>query len=230
MQKAEFGTRCHDFAQKTVSFLKNTSGCTAVVFTWYENHKTKPPHVQAGADERMITEYYDRYHGADPLRAELLIQSSSCFETLSNAKTTHDQYLLEEYQPFLHKYNIHEEMDLIFWAGGTAVASAALLQQEDGHRLNPPYLREVYNYLQYTFSILPAVRLLNLNSELELRYKLTPKERAVAELMVAGEPNKAIASRLDMELPTAKTHVLHIFQKLQVESRAKAIALLSGVQ
>ncbi|MNL65967.1 transcriptional regulator NarL [compost metagenome] len=96
--------------------------------------------------------------------------------------------------------------------------------------MNPPYLSEVYNYLQYTFSILPAVRLLNLNSELELRYKLTPKERAVAELMVAGEPNKAIASRLDMELPTAKTHVLHIFQKLQVESRAKAIALLSGVQ
>lgn len=230
MQNVELGTRCRDFAQNTVSFLKNTSGCTAVVFTWYETHKTKPPHVQAGADERMITEYYDRYHNADPLRAELLIRSSSSFETLSDAKKAHDQYLLEEYQPFLHKYNIHEEMDLIFRAGGTVVASAALLQQENGWKLNSPYIRETCNYLQYTFSILPAVRLLNLNSDLELRYKLTPKERAVAELMLAGEPNKTIASQLDMELPTAKTHILHIFQKLQVTSRAKAVALLSGAQ
>lgn len=230
MQSVELGVRCRDFAQNTVSFLKNTSGCTAVVLTWYEADKTKPPHVQAGADERMITEYYDRYHSADPLRAELLIQSSNCFETLSDAKKAHDQYLLEEYQPFLHKYNIHEEMDLIFRVGGTAVASVALLLQENGGRLNPPYIREAYNYLQYTFSIQPAVRLLNLNNHLELRYKLTPKERAVAELMLAGEPNKTIASQLDMELPTAKTHILHIFQKLQVTSRAKAIALLNDAQ
>ena len=53
---------------------------------------------------------------------------------------------------------------------------------------------------------------------------------AVAELMMAGESNKTIASKLDMELPTAKTHVTHIFQKLHVESRGKAISLITGIK
>ncbi|WP_368044452.1 helix-turn-helix transcriptional regulator [Pseudomonas putida] len=104
------------------------------------------------------------------------------------------------------------------------------MQDEKTESLRNGDLQEAHRYLQYTFSILPAVRLIELNTELESRYKLTPKERAVAELLLAGESNKSIAALLGMELPTTKTHVLHIFEKLQVESRAKVISLLAGIR
>ncbi|MNL53915.1 putative HTH-type transcriptional regulator [compost metagenome] len=123
-------------------------------------------------------------------------------------------------------------MDLLFCAGGIPVASAALLHQESSRekKMGACDLKEVHKYLQYAFSILPSVRLINMNAELEARYKLTPKERAVVELIVSGESNKSIAARLGMELPTTKTHVLHIFEKLEVDSRGKVISLLMGVR
>ena len=232
MHNAELSTRCREYAQNTVKFLKKTTGCSAVVFTWYHDNRSKPPHFQLGADEEMITEYYDRYYHADPLRADLLIETATHFETLSNAREKHDENLLEQYYPFLRKYKIREEMDLLFCAGGIPVASAALLHQESSREKNMGAcdLKEVHKYLQYAFSILPSVRLINMNAELESRYKLTPKERAVVELIVSGESNKSIATRLGMELPTTKTHVLHIFEKLQVDSRGKVISLLMGVR
>ncbi|MDZ3992638.1 helix-turn-helix transcriptional regulator [Pseudomonas sp. Teo4] len=231
MYTTELSSKCHDYARNTTAFLKNTTGCSAVVFTWYQGDSSQPPHFQLGADERMIAEYYDTYYEADPLRADRLIQSETYYETLSNARERHDQNLLERYYPFLRKYKIQEELDLLFCAGGTPVASAALLMQNrKTESLRNGDLQEVHRYLQYTFSILPAVRLIELNTELESRYKLTPKERAVAELLVAGESNKSIAALLGMELPTTKTHVLHIFEKLQVESRAKMISLLAGIR
>ncbi|MBX6689777.1 helix-turn-helix transcriptional regulator [Pseudomonas sp. USTB-Z] len=230
MPTTELSSKCHDYARNTTLFLKNTTGCSAVVFTWYQENSSQPPHFQLGADERMIAEYYDIYYDADPLRADRLIQSETYYETLSNARKMHDHNLLERYHPFLRKYQIQEELDLLFCAGGTPVASAALLMQDGKtESLQKGDLQEVHRYLQYAFSILPAVRLIELDAELESRYKLTPKERAVAELLVAGESNKSIAAQLGMELPTAKTHVLHIFDKLQVESRAKMISLLTGV-
>jgi LuxR family transcriptional regulator, maltose regulon positive regulatory protein len=50
------------------------------------------------------------------------------------------------------------------------------------------------------------------------------KESAVLELLVAGQANKAIARSLDISENTVKFHLKQIFQKLQVDSRAAAIA------
>ncbi|UTL83280.1 hypothetical protein [Pseudomonas putida] len=117
MYTTELSSKCHDYARNTTAFLKNTTGCSAVVFTWYQGDSSQPPHFQLGADERMITEYYDTYYEADPLRADRLIQSETYYETLSNARERHDEDLLERYYPFLRKYKIQEELDLLFCAG-----------------------------------------------------------------------------------------------------------------
>jgi DNA-binding NarL/FixJ family response regulator len=43
--------------------------------------------------------------------------------------------------------------------------------------------------------------------------------------MVRGEANRAIAHALHVSENTVKTHVSHIFAKLQVQSRAEAVAV-----
>ncbi|MGU7771705.1 helix-turn-helix transcriptional regulator [Burkholderia sp. MR1-5-21] len=220
---------CQEYAKRTASFLKNTIGCSAVLFTWHERDSIQSPHVLIGADERMLDEYYEFYSTKDPLQTEVLIRNFSTVETLSNATRGYDHNLMEEYSPFLRKYNLSDEVDFIFWAGGKAVASAALLQTDSlRFEIDPDRLKEMQQYLQYTFSFVPAVKNLSLKECLADRYKLTPKEQTVVELMISGESNKSIANFLDVELATIKTHLIHIFQKLQVQSRSKAIALLTG--
>lgn len=56
--------------------------------------------------------------------------------------------------------------------------------------------------------------------------QLTTREAQIAELVVDGLSNKAIASSLSIELATVKNHVHRILEKLRVHSRGEAAAKL----
>jgi DNA-binding NarL/FixJ family response regulator len=55
---------------------------------------------------------------------------------------------------------------------------------------------------------------------------LTTREREIVRLIDAGLSNKEIAAVLNISLPTAKNHVHHIIEKLNVTRRAEAAAML----
>ena len=55
---------------------------------------------------------------------------------------------------------------------------------------------------------------------------LTTRQAQIAELVADGLSNKAIASRLSIELATVKNHVHRILEKLGVHSRGEAAAKL----
>jgi DNA-binding NarL/FixJ family response regulator len=53
---------------------------------------------------------------------------------------------------------------------------------------------------------------------------LTPAESAVIELVATGVTNREIAQRLFVSVATVKTHLIHIYAKLDVRSRAELAA------
>jgi RNA polymerase sigma factor (sigma-70 family) len=55
--------------------------------------------------------------------------------------------------------------------------------------------------------------------------ELTPREREVLGLLASGRSSKEIARKLVISPRTVSTHVQHILAKLDVNSRARAIAL-----
>lgn len=55
--------------------------------------------------------------------------------------------------------------------------------------------------------------------------ELTDRERDVLELLVRGDTNRQIADSLGITANTVKKHVDHILQKLQVSTRAAAVAV-----
>jgi DNA-binding NarL/FixJ family response regulator len=59
--------------------------------------------------------------------------------------------------------------------------------------------------------------------------KLTARERNVLDLLLRGLANKQIAFELGISEPTAKAHISAILQKLNVSTRARAIALLANI-
>ena len=57
---------------------------------------------------------------------------------------------------------------------------------------------------------------------------LTPRESAVARLLAAGKPSKAIAAALGISTHTARRHTERVFAKLGVRSRTEAMLALSA--
>lgn len=53
---------------------------------------------------------------------------------------------------------------------------------------------------------------------------ISPREREVLEEIAAGRSNKEIARRLGVSPNTVKTHVAHLFEKLEAKRRTDAIA------
>jgi DNA-binding CsgD family transcriptional regulator/tetratricopeptide (TPR) repeat protein len=66
---------------------------------------------------------------------------------------------------------------------------------------------------------------LSVPRELRPREHLSPRERAVCELLAQGRSNQEIARTLFISESTTKVHVRHIFEKLGVHSRAEAARL-----
>lgn len=66
--------------------------------------------------------------------------------------------------------------------------------------------------------------------EIARRYGLSPREAEVLELWATGHGAKAIQDKLVLSPSTVKTHVRHIYEKCDVHSRAKIIALIEGAR
>lgn len=65
-------------------------------------------------------------------------------------------------------------------------------------------------------------------SELSAHYHLTAREREVAELLASGVNGSGVQEKLVISRNTAKTHIRHIYQKLDVHSQQELIELVSA--
>ena len=54
--------------------------------------------------------------------------------------------------------------------------------------------------------------------------ELTPRELELLQLMARGLTNKDISSVLEISVDTVKSHLRHVFAKMDVETRAEAVA------
>lgn len=70
-----------------------------------------------------------------------------------------------------------------------------------------------------------AAKLLESIADPKENEELSARELEVLRLLVMGASNKAIAAQLDLSENTIKSHLSHIFSKLNVQSRAEAVAV-----
>ena len=68
-----------------------------------------------------------------------------------------------------------------------------------------------------------AAKLLESMSDARGGEELSARELEVLRLLATGAGNKAIAARLNLSENTIKTHLSHIFDKLNVQSRGEAV-------
>jgi DNA-binding CsgD family transcriptional regulator len=81
---------------------------------------------------------------------------------------------------------------------------------------------KIHDYLEFNLT-----SRLSSTTEEPARYGLTSREVEVVELLCCGRTNREISECLNIGLATVKTHLIHIFEKLGVETRSAVVALMS---
>ncbi|MCP3395000.1 LuxR C-terminal-related transcriptional regulator [Bradyrhizobium sp. CCGB12] len=81
---------------------------------------------------------------------------------------------------------------------------------------------KIHDYLEFNL-----INRLSSPSEEAARYGLTSRELEVIELLCCGRTNREISECLNIGLATVKTHLIHIFEKLGVETRSAVVAMMS---
>ena len=76
-------------------------------------------------------------------------------------------------------------------------------------------------------SVVRTVSTTRMIDRLAARYGLTLREIDEIEMLCCGRTNREISECLGIGSATVKTHLIHIFEKLGVETRSAVVALMS---
>jgi DNA-binding NarL/FixJ family response regulator len=106
---------------------------------------------------------------------------------------------------------------------------SGLLNDQDGYEYVGSYSSIEQAVVQIravleTAAAINAVLLVKQLPRLKNEYSLTPHETRILKLMIAGKSYKAMAATLGVSLNTVSFHVRHIYDKLDVHSKAEAVA------
>jgi len=121
-----------------------------------------------------------------------------------------DEHLLAAIQAGARGYLLKSaDADELFYAIRHVQAGEAIL--------SPAMTLHLFNIVRASPTLLPL---------LAADLPLTRREQGVLRLLAQGQSNRQIAQALMISENTVKTHVRHILEKLELDSRSEAVALV----
>jgi DNA-binding CsgD family transcriptional regulator len=185
-----------------------------------------------GRGMEMARAFVEEFQGCDPISPRLRYRKgpTPIFSVISRNELERTRYFHE----FLRVYRTTDGIDLHLYDGGsnvgdfrfwraqgrTAIGSREVLLLE---LLQPVLLRATRD-----------VRNQSMFPESHSLQQLTDRERQIAEGVANGLTDRAIANSLQISYWTVRSHLDHIFEKLDVANRAALVARLhrgsSGIE
>ncbi|MEQ9394379.1 LuxR C-terminal-related transcriptional regulator [Haliea sp.] len=179
-------------------------------------------HTLHNMEDESIPKYTGNFADIDPFHPRNFYGTKKFIVTCDDVSRVWNPANDPYFREFMMPQDIHYEMEVFLREGDQIVAGISLLRSE---KIGPfsyadrQCVESVHEYIQYTFKsyVLPRK-----DSEAELlsgRYNLSPRQRDVVYLLRKGASNKVVSAELGIAMPTVKTHISQIFEKVGVRSR-----------
>ena len=209
------------FLTVVAAALPLVGGC----FYRVEDGRHVVDHRLSGLSPYWLNRYYHRFWRFDPLHPERVDQAGIRLRSVTRETARRDAGAPEYFEQFLVPQNTVHQTELYFHAGSRIVAGASLLRSER----NGPFTSDNLTFLDRLVGFVEDSVLTDEDETSGLDIPgLTPREREIANLVGAAMCNKDICRRLDIELPTVKTHISRILVKAGVRNRAELMKKLHG--
>jgi DNA-binding CsgD family transcriptional regulator len=164
--------------------------------------------------------YQAYFHTLDPLHPSRYLERRDRVVTFSAATMGADRGARDYLNDFLVPQNTPYQVELYLRDRMGIIVGVSLLRKAEMGMFTPgeiERLKRVVPFVEYCAQRIDDQPTLDsLNS-----FSFTGREREISEMVLLGLANKEICRKLDITLPTVKTHLSRIFNKAGVHSRTE---------
>jgi DNA-binding CsgD family transcriptional regulator len=161
----------------------------------------------------------------DPLHPFRLVPRKRRFLTMGDARAESPERH-RDFLSFLRSFGAEEAGEMIFRCDGQAVAGLSLVwrgRKPDRHATSD-LGTSLHAYIEFNLGNVWQESALQSQAWATSRYEFTSREMEVIDVVCRGYTNPEIAKHLNIGLATVKTHLIHVFKKVGVETRGELIS------
>lgn len=213
------------FPRRTMRMLEALVPLDGAVFYRVDGSGASVGLELLGLDEARVGDYVERFHRLDPCHPRHFQRSGETLVRLREILEPRSFVRSEYYRDFFRRIGVRHEVELFFRDRGRIVAGMSLLRSPERGEFSDretDALAQARPFVE--LAIATHLRPCSLESRLAAEFALTEREIEVVRRVVAGARNEEIARGLFVSLPTVKTHLRHVFEKMGVRSRTELAA------
>lgn len=220
--------RRRPFIDETLQLVGSALGARQMVFYAVDERSNLCDFVTRSVPKAMHQDYLDEMVDYDPLHIRHIQRHDRPLARWRDAARYAPARHVQVYGHFLRRYAVVDALELLFRDGPAVVAGLNVAWTEHDPAPSAPTMRLAEALQRYIEFCLVGQLASSRRSWAEnaRAFGLSTRERQIAQLVCQGHTNSAIATCLDIELSTVKTHLLRIFDKCQVDSRAALVGRL----
>ncbi|GAL31886.1 monoamine regulon transcriptional regulator [Vibrio maritimus] len=216
--------------QNEMMLLLDSSMKVSRLATYLVDERARPICYQTSKIQPLMhQQYVDDFYQADPLYPENFSSPRDRIIKMSDLVSPMKQRTHAYYQDFIKPWKVNEIVELYFYHQNNLIGGAALFfdQAVEAPSKNDLIrLGSLHRYIEFSLGQqLKTVTKMSFDDFCD-QYLLTSKERVVLQLAIQGLANKVMAQKLNCSLSTIKTHLQHLFSKLEVNSKVEMVNLV----
>jgi DNA-binding CsgD family transcriptional regulator len=224
--------RKRQFIESTFQMLGSTLRASRLAFYSVDAEYNLYDFTCARVPNDLYRLYIREMYQIDPLHVRRIASRPDGVVRMNQAPDYMPADELLEYTRFMRRYDIIDNIDLIFRVDDSVKAGLSVMWTSHD-RVPADEIFQLADDLQRYIEFNLFDHLGDSRADLAVRavkeFHLTPRETDVAKLLCIGRTNADIAECLGIGVATVKTHLIHIFDKTGVENRSGLVARLSAL-
>lgn len=223
--------RKNEFIDNTFEMLRRTLGASSLAFYSVDDESNLYDFRCSGLPREFFRLYLNEMNRIDPLHVRRVATRPDTVVRMHEAPDYMDQDEIDEYKRFLRHYDFVENIDILFRSEGEIKAGLSVIwKQKDNRSIDTTFQLacDLQPFIEYALWTHVEVVKSDPMAKATKTYHLTPRETEVAKLLCFGRTNADIATCLGIGVSTVKTHMIRIFEKTGVETRAGVVARFSA--
>ncbi len=206
---------------EAVHFAKSILDASATAFYEVDDDCNLTRFLLSGIPEPFHRQYLDGMSQLDPLHPRHA--TNLAVARLSDANAERHSAGADAYRSFASRCGIADMIEFFFRRNDKIVSGMSVAWGPEARIPGDAtaIARKIHQYLQFNL-----VGRANTPDDSQ-RYGLTSREMDVVRVLCCGRTNRELGECLKIGQATVKTHLIHIFEKLGVETRSAVVALMS---